>query len=122
MADDLMTWLYIAILIPELFGFGLFMWWWIKAKSVSAMYVYMTFFFLASAVEHAHELTLRHVRLTDGAAFAEHLAKSWIWPGRMVLVIVVMWVIVGHMGYRFFIQRPKLEKELELRENLHNGQ
>lgn len=106
--------IYFLIAIVSGYGVALFIWGWIKEKSVSHMYGYVTFLFLAIMLNNAVNLYTRLLTLNNDLTYL----FAWWWPLRMVGVLICIMIIVIHMTIRTNRALKRIRKYEEIRKNL----
>uniref|UniRef100_A0A6M3KIK9 Uncharacterized protein n=1 Tax=viral metagenome TaxID=1070528 RepID=A0A6M3KIK9_9ZZZZ len=106
---DFTTRSYIILTLFSMFGFFLFMWWWIKLKKASHVYMYITLLLFALSVRGMASYYVRKIRLEDLSHFTRSL-ESWWWPISLIPLVLGVMFLVTHMSYRVFVQRKKMWK------------
>lgn len=81
---------------------------WIRVRKVSAVYKYITFILWAATYHYSLSVYVRHIKHTteDYLAFLD----SWIWHTRSIPLALGLTIFIGHMAYRFFVQRKSIEE------------
>jgi hypothetical protein len=93
-------------LLVCLYGTSLFIYWWIKVKKVSPIFVYLTALLLGLTMAAGSELYAEHLRLCTTIDYR----NEWHWVGRKHLQLTVVLFIVVHMSYRLFIEKVSSER------------
>lgn len=105
---DLAWWLYFLTCIVSWYGFWLFLWWWLKQGKASAVYAYVTFLLLGIALSTSGSIYVRHFKFHDPDVWLE-LMGTWWWGARLWVTLISVTAIVGHMSYRAFWKRHKID-------------
>ena len=99
--SDVTSVLYGLITLFSFYGFGLFLYWWLRTfYKASSMYLYIMLLFLGMGICYGTSLYVRALGTVDWGAkyiFVEH---SLLWPGRLVIVTLIVICIVMHMTLR----------------------
>jgi len=80
-------------------GFIIFIWWWIRQKTASEVYAYITFLLLSTAVERGISMSMRAMMYTDPVRATEAI-QSFSWTLRTVPGTIIMGLIVYRMAFR----------------------
>jgi len=107
---DVALFVYIWTSLACWYGFGLFLWWWIRQKKASKVYVYMTF--LLAGIGYATSMAgVSRVFFLGGDYNAVHrLLDSRLWEYRLFPMAIILTVIVVRMTMRIKenkLWRPK---------------
>jgi len=90
---DVTVWLYVAIILVSFVGFLLFVWWWQKNDRATTVYKYVMLLFACEIISQAGHLHTRIVRYIDPDRAAA-IINSWLWPARLVPLLIVYTAIV----------------------------
>jgi len=91
---DPTIWIYSADILICGVGFIIFIWWWIRQRTASEVYAYITFLFLAIVMERVVALSLRFLIYYD-LERAEKAIHSFSWcvrtiPGTLIMLLMVV--------------------------------
>jgi hypothetical protein len=107
MTDTVFFLMYVFLTAVQLYGAGLFMWWWRKCRwSATPMYIYITALFFAMSFRNTFDTLAFYDRVLDDDP-ATWIYGHWLWKFRLVAVTIVCLVIVIHMSYRVFVQSKR---------------
>lgn len=96
---DPVMWIYTYDMVICLAGFIIFLWWWIRLRTASEVYAYITFLLLATAVERLIALSVRALMYYDIEKAGDAL-NSLAWILRTIPGTVIMGLIVLRMALR----------------------
>ena len=116
MTNYLLLVAYILLNFTCFFGTTLCIWWWRKNKwNASRMYIYLTALLFAIGVRNVIDMLI----FWDRALFPgkpDHFLwiwESWLWPFRIIFLLVVTSFIVWHMARRVFFPHAGTTEEQE---------
>lgn len=108
--------LYVLLSITTMYGSGLFIWWWWKNNwNASNVYIYITLLFISMAFRNALDAVAFYDRVLDNYPDT-WIYDHWMWPVRIIGLLMANSLIVGHMSYRAFVQRRKGQGLFESKE------
>ncbi len=96
---DLSIVIYIVTILIDLYGIGLFGWWWIKRRSATLMFKCVTILFIGDAIERAFNIYGRWMILYCPGQY-ETFARSWWYGSRILMASVTTLVVVVYMSIR----------------------
>lgn len=108
---DFTSWVYLTELLICYTGFGVFLWWWVRQKTASEVYAYITFLLLATGIERTVALIVRVLSFYD-LERAKEAIFSPAWSLRTIPGTIVMMLIVYRMAHRA-CRTVRLEKRYE---------
>lgn len=118
LVTDFASWVYFVETVVCGAGFAIFLWWWIRQKTASEVYSYITLLLLATAVERAAAFSMRCLLFHDPEkAYESVLSLSWAL--RTLPGTVIMCLIVFRMANRAW-RTVRLEKKYQDREGEEN--
>ena len=91
--------LYLAIIIVSLYGFSLFLWWWIRTKHASEVYKYVMILFLAISFDFIFAFIARVLFVTKAYIYNDFLT-SFMWTIRSLPLLIILFTIVFRMTNR----------------------
>lgn len=83
--------------VVSLYGFALFVGWWVHKGSASAIYVYLTMLLLGLGIDNSVEAIARYQWITCGVDAIRY--TPW-WPARLIIGTFALCALVGHMTVR----------------------
>jgi len=95
MMDTAMA-LYVSTFCVSIYGFFLFMFWWIKVGHASPVFAYITFLYGGIGLANFVNINTRIMSLEKDFDYL----FEWWWPWRSVVILVFITVIAVHMTYR----------------------
>ncbi|RLI49282.1 MAG: hypothetical protein DRP09_20785 [Candidatus Thorarchaeota archaeon] len=101
---DHQTFLIIIAICVNIYGFGLFLWWWIKIGAATEVYIYVTLLFLASAFMGAIGLYANALYNSDIAAYYK-LIESELWSWSFVPAVAIKFLIIIRMMVKVYRSR-----------------
>lgn len=104
-------WLYSWIIVVSFFGVSLFIANWVRMRSATNVYKYVTGLLFGLTLKGSIELYSYILRETGNLQGFIKVIHSPYWDMRLFLTIVPLTALVWKMAYRYFIKR-----------NLNNGQ
>jgi len=111
---DFTSYVYLFETLICYFGFAVFIWWWIRQKTASEVYAYITFLLLATGMERMIALIVRITSFYD-LEKAKEAIFSPAWSLRTVPGTIVMVLIVYRMANRAW-RTVRLEKRYQGKE------
>ena len=113
MLFDSTWWLYVLITFLSIYGLMLFSWWWGRVGKASPMFIYVTLLFLAHLICFglgAYARTMRFLDIAEYIRLMDAWQGSWLWPARLVLLAVILFLITSHMTIRVIRQNKRAGK------------
>jgi len=107
---DRVMWLYLFGALICFYGFGLFLWWWIKMRDASAVYIYVTILFVGQAFTYSIQTYSRYLRNCERMSEYFDVVTSDIWFIRLVVPVSCFAAIVIHMTWRVLRGQPFKER------------
>ena len=104
--------MYILVSLISMYGFVLFIGWWVKSGCKASMvYYYVMFMMLGICINEAMSGLARYSKLNEGTS--EYLAflETTCWKFRLTPLLIVLVCIVFNMSYRWFIKKTVNEDE-----------
>jgi len=98
--------MYILVSLISMYGFVLFIGWWVKSGCKASMvYYYVMFMMLGICINEAMSGLARYSKLNEGTS--EYLAflETTCWKFRLTPLLIVLVCIVFNMSYRWFIKK-----------------
>ncbi len=94
---DFSMYLYLITLLVDLYGAGLFVWWWIKRRGATLMFKCVTALLVGDAIERMWLLTSRYLMLYGNHEQYTNLRENpffgaWTSVSTIVTVIIVFYV------------------------------
>lgn len=109
---DLTIWVYAAKFVICAIGFALFLWWWLRQRTASEVFAYITFLLLSASIEQFISLGLRVIMYYD-IEQARAIVISPFWSLRTAPSTFVYSLIVIRMGCRAY-RSVRLERRYRL--------
>lgn len=121
MTDYALLACYILLCLTSIFGGVLCVWWWRRnVWNASKMYIYLTFLLFAIGIRNIIDMLIFWDRVLFPGT-PNHflwLWDSWLWPFRIIFLLIVTSFIVWHMAFRiFFNQRYIIKNAKDQDEN-----
>ena len=108
---DPALWVYLIDALICGVGFIIFLWWWIRQRTASEVYAYITFLFLAVAMERVGAISMRVLIYYD-IERAEKAIHSLAWVVRTLPGTIIMALMVFRMARRA-CRTMRLEKKYQ---------
>jgi len=105
---DLAITLYFYLLLLALMGASIFFTDWIRMRGATIVFKYVAFLFLAIAIDAVLMSIARYKYIIGDQVFVHKFLTSILWEIRLLPLVIVLTVFVGHMYWRFFIERKNL--------------
>ena len=103
---DIALILYFSVTLVALYGFILFVSWWMKSKChASSVYYYIMFLFLCIAVDNTMCTIARYVKLNDSDLVYDALLQTIYWKLRIAPLLIILLCITVHMTYRWLVKK-----------------
>lgn len=83
-----------------IYGFVLFLWWWIRIGAASEVYAYICFLFGAAGVMMGFGMVSRIIDDVYGHTEYYAFIHSWYWTWKSIPLLVIMFLIVVRMTIR----------------------
>jgi hypothetical protein len=103
-------WSYIVAATLNLYGIGLFAWWWKKAGNPSSVYMLVTFLYVGSFLESIASLYARVSYFVYGSKYWEaFIIESVVWPFRKLITNAALLILAIHMTHRAWSRRRNID-------------
>lgn len=98
MIADEASWVYLINVLISITGTLFFLWWWIKKRDASTMYIFITIWIIGNGVTAAANIYARFIGITipsTPGCFREVLLHSWWWPKRFYIETLAGMLVIG---------------------------
>ena len=113
--------IHIGMAIFGLYGALLFTWWWVRQRSATSVFKYVTFTFWAEAVRASIEAYAELLEMTTNVVTAELWKDtSLLWHIRILPVVLAGFIVIVHMSYRAFVIKETSEERRKRTEDRRN--